>query len=175
MEKRKAERKKLGFKSAFRLALLGFLVGLSIAGAFIKIPSPVGTVALDSFPGYLASLGMGFLDGCIVIALGHLATAATAGFPLGLPGHLFIAAGMMLCAVVLRAGYRVHRILGIAAATAMNGVVLLYLFSELFGYGWGFFTAMVVPLTVASLLNVLVAAGLYEGLRRTGSLIRGSK
>ncbi|MGI6424678.1 MAG: hypothetical protein ACOX2A_05490 [Tepidanaerobacteraceae bacterium] len=40
-------------------ALMGMFIALSIVGAFIKIPSPTGTVALDSAPGYTAALLLG--------------------------------------------------------------------------------------------------------------------
>ncbi len=150
-----------------RVTLTGALIGLSVAGAMVKIPSPTGTVALDSFPGYLASLLLGYVEGCVVIAFGHIATAFTAGFPLGIPVHLVIAAGMALCAATLRFFYRLNRVAGIVAATLVNGVGLLYAVSIAFNYGMGFFYSMIAPLTLASAVNVLIAAGVYEGVRRT--------
>ena len=152
------------FSSIFRISLVSALIGLSVAGAMVKIPSPVGTVALDSFPGYLASLLLGYVEGCIVIAFGHIATAFTAGFPLGIPVHLTIAAGMAVCALTLRFFYRRNKIAGIVAATVVNGIALLYVVSVAFGYGMGFFISMIVPLTFASAVNVLIAAGVYEGV-----------
>ena len=51
------------------MARIAILVALSGAGAFIKIPSPTGTVALDSAPGYLAAAVFSPLEGGIVGAL----------------------------------------------------------------------------------------------------------
>jgi len=87
-----------GFLSPRRVARVAILVALSGVGAFIKIPSPTGTVALDSAPGYLAAVAFSPLEGGVVGALGHLISAATAGFPLGLPIHLIIAAEMFVFA-----------------------------------------------------------------------------
>ncbi len=154
------------YSSIFRVSLTSALIGLSVAGAMVKIPSPVGTVALDSFPGYLAALLLGYVEGCIVIALGHIATAFTAGFPLGIPVHLTIAAGMAVCALTLRFFYKRNKIAGVVAATIVNGVALLYAVTVAFGYGMGFFTSMIIPLTFASAVNVLIAAGVYEGVVR---------
>jgi len=87
-----------GFFSPRRVARVAILVALSGVGAFIKIPSPTGTVALDAAPGYLAAVAFSPLEGGVVGALGHLISAATAGFPLGLPIHLIIAAEMFVFA-----------------------------------------------------------------------------
>jgi len=158
--------KRVLYSEAFKIALMGFLIGLSVIGAFIKIPSPTGTIALDSLPGYFTVLYLGLIEGCIVIFLGHIATAATVGFPLGLHGHLFIACGMMLCALVFRYSYKIHALLGIILAALMNGVMLLYLFTIAFQYGWGFFYSMVIPLTVASFVNIVIATSIYEGVKK---------
>ena len=36
-----------------RMVLMALFMALSVIGAMIKIPSPTGTVALDSAPGFL--------------------------------------------------------------------------------------------------------------------------
>ena len=38
--------------SAKRIAIIAIFVALSAVGAMIKIPSPIGSIGLDSFPGY---------------------------------------------------------------------------------------------------------------------------
>jgi hypothetical protein len=73
-----------------RLVLLSLMAALSAVGAYVIIPSPVGTVALDSAPGYLASLLFGGISGGVVLLLGHLISAVKSGFPLGII-HLLIA------------------------------------------------------------------------------------
>lgn len=42
-----------------KLVVVALLVGMSAVGGFIKIPSPTGTVALDSLPGYLGAVFIG--------------------------------------------------------------------------------------------------------------------
>src|SRR5688500_8718746 len=81
---------KKNFWSPKRVARIAILIALSGVGALIKIPSPTGTVALDSAPGYFTAAAFGPLEGGLVAGLGHLFTAATTGFPLGIPMHLLV-------------------------------------------------------------------------------------
>ena len=61
--------KKNNTKLLTRLALL---IAISAVAAYIPIPSPTGTVALDSSPGYFAALVFGGYKGAVVLAIGHL-------------------------------------------------------------------------------------------------------
>src|SRR5665648_13939 len=79
---------------AIRTARLALFSALSVVGSFIKIPSPVGSLAFDSFPGFFVALFFGPAEGALVSGLGHLATAATSGFPLGIL-HIPIAVGWL--------------------------------------------------------------------------------
>lgn len=92
--------KEAGVSVSKRMARMAALVALSGVGALIKIPSPTGTVALDSAPGYLGALAFGSKEGALIAALGHLFSAGTVGFPLSLPIHLFIAIQMAVFAAV---------------------------------------------------------------------------
>lgn len=154
-------------RNVSRLAYLALFVALSAVGATLKIPSPIGTPALDSLPGYLAALLFGIGEGGLVIFLGHLLTALTAGFPLTLPIHLLIALGMAGCAAFFAWVGRKNLWLAVALTIILNGVVFPAAFIPLPGFGVGFFTAMVVPLVVASALNIILAGLLYLALRRT--------
>ncbi len=86
--------KKNEFWSPKRAARMAILIALSGVGALVKIPSPTGTVALDSAPGYFAAIAFGAIEGPIVAVIGHIFTALTTGFPLGFPVHLYIAVQM---------------------------------------------------------------------------------
>ena len=55
---------------------------------------------MDSCPGYLYASLCGPAAGAAVAFVGHLASALTAGFPLGVPFHLLVAGEMALCASV---------------------------------------------------------------------------
>jgi len=137
------------------------LIGLSAVGAMIKIPSPTGTVAFDSMPGYLAAAVFGWREGALVAALGHLFSALTVGFPLGLPMHLFIAVQMALYAAVFAV---VLKKLGQGAAiftgTLLNGVMAPALLIPILGMGA--FMGLLVPLLVGSLVNITLAVLLYR-------------
>lgn len=64
--------KRQKFFTVKRVARMAIFTALSVVGAFIKIPSPIGTVAMDSCPGYFSALAWGYREGGIVIALGIL-------------------------------------------------------------------------------------------------------
>ncbi|MCL6450901.1 MAG: hypothetical protein K6T75_06380 [Acetobacteraceae bacterium] len=162
-----------GAWGARRAARLALLVALSAAGSYVKIPSLTGTPALDSAPGYFAALGFGGADGGLVAGIGHLLTALTAGFPLGLPIHLFIALGMAGCAA---AAAGLLRLAGAWAACAgavlLNGFAFPALFILIPGFGPAFFAAMGSPLFVASAVNVGLAALAWLGATRARLLPR---
>jgi riboflavin transporter len=79
-----------------RVARMAIFIALAAVGALIKFSSPTGTVALDAAPGFFSAVAFGWLEGGIVAVFGHILTAATTGFPLGLPIHLVIAAEQFL-------------------------------------------------------------------------------
>ena len=150
-------------RRAQKIALLAVLVALSGVGAYIKVPSPTGTVAFDSFPGYTAAIVLGAAWGGLVTAVGHLISAMTVGFPFGLL-HVVIAVGMAVAAVIFWAGWKLHPVVGVVAATAFNGVVLPLVVVPPFG--WGAYMAILPSLTVTSLANVVVASVVGRSLRR---------
>ena len=156
-----------GFFTPRRVARIAILVALSAVGAFIKIPSPTGTVALDAAPGYLAGAAFSPLEGAIVGVLGHLLSALTTGFPLGLPVHLLIAAEMGV--FVWLFGVMVRRInVWIAAIIAilLNGILGAALMIPV--GGTGMFVALVVPLLVGSAINIVVAVLAAAALSAAG-------
>lgn len=155
------------------MARIAVLVALCGVGGFIKIPSPTGTVALDSLPGYIAAALLGGWYGAVVGALGHMFSALTVSFPLGLPIHLFIAAQMALCVSVFGYLFRKgQKVLAIMAAVVLNGVAAPALMIPL--YGIGFFMAMVLPLVVGSAINIFLAAMVAQapGVKKVGEQAR---
>ena len=122
---------------------------------FIKIPSPTGTVALDSLPGFLAAALFGGWGGALVGLLGHLFTAATAAFPFGLPIHLYV--GLQMAVYVSVFGYlyrKGYKLAAVAVGVILNGVVAPLLLTPI---RCGF--AMMLPsLTVGSAVNIVLAA-----------------
>lgn len=150
-----------------RVARIAILVALSAVGALIKLPSPTGTVALDSAPGFVAAAAFGPGEGSIVGALGHLFSALVIGFPLGLPIHLLIAVATVVWVgafgLVAR---RINIYLAGVVGILLNGVGGAALLIPILGLG--IFATLVLPLTVGATINVVIAVAVVKGLDRTG-------
>lgn len=154
--------------SARKLAIMAIFIALSAVGSLIKIPSPLGSIGLDSAPGFFAAVAFGSWVGFIVIAVGHLLSAAIVGFPLTLPVHLAIAVGMGLCALVFRWLGRKGLgwlILGVIVVSLLNsfglGLIVLPI------GGWGMYLASVPSLLVAAVVNLIIAAVAYYAVRNS--------
>ncbi len=151
-------------KSAFgvkRVAIMAVFIALSAVGALIKIPSPVGTIGLDSAPGFFSAIAFGSLEGAVIIALGHMLTAAVAGFPLTLPIHIFIAVQMALWALAFRwVNRKFSLIAAVIAGILLNGVVSS--FTMMLMGGWGAVIGVMPFLVVGSAINVIIAAIAYR-------------
>lgn len=150
-----------------QIVQMGLLIALSAVGAQIKIPSLIGTPALDSLPGYFAGAALNWRAGALVAALGHLLTALTAGFPLTIPIHLLIAVEMSVSALAF--GYlfkKIHPVVAVAVAIILNGVGMPATLIPIMGKS--IFFVLLTPLLVASVLNIIAAAILAKapGLNR---------
>ena len=148
-------------------ALMGLFIALSAVGAFIKVPSPTGTVAFDSAPGFVAALLLGPGPGAAAAALGHLFTSLFAGFPLTLPIHIIIALEMAAFAAIY--GYIGKKSLpvGVGLVSLLNGIIAPATFIPMPQFGMAFFTAMLIPLLVASAANIIVSALVYKAVAST--------
>lgn len=158
---------KKSYFSPKRTARIAILVALSSVGAFIKLPSPTGTVALDSAPGFVAAAAFAPGEGAIVGALGHMFSALITGFPLGLPVHLLVAAATVLWVAAF--GFIARKIsIWVAAPVGilLNGVGGAALLIPI--YGFGIFAILVVPLLVGSTINVVIAVAVVKALDSTG-------
>ena len=145
-----------GFLTPRRVARMALLIAVSAVGALVKIPSPTGTVALDSAPGFLAAAIFSPVEGAVIAALGHLLSAATTGFPLGALLHLIVAVEMALFAWVFgRLVRRVSTVVGAIVAVILTGVLAPVVMIPVAGFGG--YVAMIVPLLVSSAVNVAVA------------------
>ena len=159
-------RKKKVFFTPRRVARMSIFIALSAVGAVTKIPSPTGTVALDACMGYFAAAAFGYWEGAFVASIGHLLTAFTTGFPLGLPVHLYIAFQMAAWAMVFRYfTVHWHPIAGIVAGTLVNGLGSAYLMVPVGGIGLA--AALVLPLTIGSAANVIIASIAYSVVKKS--------
>jgi len=147
-----------------QLARIGLFAGLSVVGSFLQIPSPVSTVAFDSFAGFLSALLFGPAEGAAVIFIGHLATSSVHGFPLGIL-HVPIALGLALDAYLvglLNSRGRFFFVPAAALGVAINTLLFVLAVPVL---GWESSVAFVPFLFVASAANVLLASFLYVAVR----------
>ncbi len=155
--------------SARQLAIMAIFIALSAVGSLIKIPSPLGSIGLDSAPGYFAALAFGGWIGFIVIAVGHLLSAAIVGFPLTLPVHIAVALGMGICAVVFRwlgrRGGPVWLVVAVVVAALLNSFALGLIVLPI--GGWGMYVASVPSLLVAAVVNLVIAAIAYYAVRNS--------
>lgn len=152
-----------------KIAVIGVFIALSFVGALIKIPSPVGSIGMDSAPGYFVALAVGGIEGALVISIGHLLTAAVAGFPLTLPMHFLVAGLMALWALVFRwVNLRFGLVPAVIAGVILNGVVSSFTMLPVGGMGAA--VGIMPFLSVASALNLIVAALAFKKIKGKKSL-----
>lgn len=145
-----------------KITHIAALIALSVIGAFIKIPSMVGSLAFDAVPGFYAALAINPATGAIVAGLGHVATAVISGMPLGLPIHAMVAMGMMVAAYLAGAAAKLNIFAGCAVGIVINGIALPAMFIIIPGFGISFFIAASPSILVAATLNMLVAFALTK-------------
>lgn len=151
-----------------RLAIMGMFIALSFVGAYIKIPSPIQSIALDSMPAYLGGLVLGGLPGGAIAFIGHMLTSANAGFPLSLPVHLIIGVIMFISVYVYSVTYKWTNIfVASAVGTILNGAGAPLALTLLPQFGWGFFAGIAPFLLLASAINIIVAAAVFKPLEKT--------
>lgn len=147
-------------KSTNLLTRLALLIALSVVASYIPIPSPTGTIALDSTPGYFAAISIGGFEGGIVLFFGHIFTSLKSGFPLGVI-HLIIAFLMGGCGIFISYFKRKFNLIIAAILTVvLNSFILPLLLIPVLGYG--FFTAMLLPLFFGSIVNIFISVILYK-------------
>lgn len=148
--------------SGKRASLLAMFIALSVVGALIKIPSVIGSVALDAFPALVAAVLLGSRSGALIAGFGHLLSALIVGFPLG-PMHLLIAVEMAVLVWLFGALYeKSKRKTAVGFFLIGNGVVAPLPF--LFMLGTGFYMAIMPGLVVASVINLVLAMALIPRL-----------
>lgn len=147
--------------------MMGLFVALSFVGSYIKIPSPLQSIALDSMPAFLSGLVLGGGAGSLVGFVGHLLTAANSGFALTLPIHLLIASMMAITVYLFSKSYKKSNIIfaGVVGIV-LNGVGAPLLMAFMPSFGWGFFFMITPALIVASAVNVILAILVFLPLKK---------
>lgn len=149
-----------------QMVLIGMFIALAFVGSFVKIPSPFGTVALDSAPGFIAAMLLGPVPGAIVAIMGHLLTSLNVGFPLTIPIHLLIAIEMaLICFLVGIIFRKASLFLALAVGLLLNGVAAPASFILIPQFGLPFFTVMLIPLLIGSVINLIIVAIVVRALK----------
>ncbi len=151
-----------------KLVYISMLVAISYIGSLIKIQ---GTIALDSMPAFFAALFLGPVPGAIVAGIGHLLTSLTSGFPLSLPIHLIITVEMAIAVYLFGIIYKkTNGIIACIAGILLNGVAIVLVlapFTVWLGIplnGMAFVYAMILPLSLASAVNVILGYIIYKAI-----------
>lgn len=132
----------------------------------VKVPSPTGTVALDAAFAFFSAVAFGWREGAIVADLGHMLTALTTGFPLGFPMHLFIAVQMAVWVSVFDiVSNKMNVWFGAVVAVLLNGPVSSLLVIPIGGIGLT--VALIIPLTIGSIINVFIAVTAYLIIKKS--------
>lgn len=141
--------------STRKICLLALFIALSVIGAMIKIPSFVGSIALDAFPALLAAVLVGNRMGALVAGFGHLVSSLIAGLPLG-PMHIVIAAEMAAIVwcfgMIYQAGKRKFAgLFFVGANSFLAALPMLFLF------GVSFYLALLPSLLIGAVFNAGIA------------------
>lgn len=134
---------------------MAMFIALSAIGAMIKIPSPMGSVALDSFPALLAALVLGPAAGGAAAALGHLLSAMMSGMVYG-PLHFLIMLEMgILVWMYGRLAVPGHKKSAAFLFLIGNSFILPLPFAAIISPA--FYYTLLLPLTAATVINLLAA------------------
>lgn len=141
--------------SAKKVSWLALFVALSVAGGMIKVPAPISSIALDSFPALIGAVLLGPAAGALIGALGHMASALLGGFPMG-PLHGIVAAEMAavmwIFGTMYRAGWK-RSVLPVFVF--LNGLILPAIFIPFMGPA--FYVSTAPAITIAAAFNGIAA------------------
>jgi len=163
--------------STINLVITALFIALSFVGANIKI---FGTIAFDSLPAFLAALLLGPVYGAAIGFLGHLFTALTSGFPLGVPMHMVIAVSMAITMLGFGTTYRGLKskipTAGGLAVTVIVGIILngpvslalsMGAMALMAGKDAAFsLLAMLPVLILASAANILISIIVFKSMEK---------
>jgi riboflavin transporter len=135
-----------------RFAMIIVLISLSVIGSLLKLPTSLGSIALDSAPALVAAAILGPSIGAFIAAFGHLASAFFAGVPLG-AFHMLVAVEM---AVLVYGFAWLYRQKWTKAALFFNSFLAPLPFA--LWMGKAFVLAVIPSLTIATVANIIVSS-----------------
>lgn len=135
---------------------MALFVGLCAIGSLIKIPSGLGSLALDTVPALVSVAFLPPVFSGVVALFGHTASAFSAGFPLG-PFHILVALEMFvivyLFARLHKAGHNRFKWVFFVVANGLIAPLPFY-----FMISPAFFVGLLPFLFTAAVVNAIVAA-----------------
>lgn len=157
------------------LCIAGVLVALSLILANVKL---FQSIALDAMPAFLGAMLISPIMGAVIAALGHFFSALLSGFSLTLPMHIIIMMEMFIVVYIFGKLYNKEvekssskwGIVAVVTGIILNGPVSIAISgvaAEFFGMmtAMQFIAMMIVPLTIASAVNVILAYALGRILK----------
>ncbi len=149
-----------------KLVLMALFIAISYIGALVKVPGPMSTIALDSFPGYLGGLIFGGVSGGLIAMIAHIFVSMTTGFPLSILVHVIISL-MMFVSVFCYAkiSKKFNIILASIAASIINGVLMPLSLMLLPSMDKGFLLSLIPVLLIASITNIVLSNVLYASIK----------
>ncbi|WP_395639164.1 hypothetical protein [Pseudolysinimonas sp.] len=152
-----------GFFTPIRISRMAVLIALSVVGAFVKIPTPLGSPALDSVPAYFATMmkKWDWKEAAVISVLARLLAAATEGFPLGLPVQVALGLGnASWVAVVVRLARLRFGYIAAIIATEVWAVVIVLASPAMLMFALGVPYEAAFALALAGLPALMIAAGI---------------
>jgi predicted membrane protein len=141
--------------SVRKLSWSAIFIALSAAGAFIKIPAIIGSVALDSFPALLSAVLLGPVYGAVIAGAGHIVSANLGGMQLG-PFHFLIMFEMAVLAWGYGRLYTIEKRIS-AALLFFIGNAFIAPLPFVFLISREFYMAMLPSLLAGSIINLVIA------------------
>lgn len=156
--------------SVRKLMVFAFLLGLSVVGALISIPSPIASIAFDAMPAFLGAMLMGGPIGALIAIAGHMFSALFHGFPLSFIFHVVVALIMGFVCLIVGFFAQPQRGPGVfiaaAAAFVLNGFAAPLILGFWPGFGWGMYVSSMLVMAGTSAINAALAVLLYYMFRR---------
>jgi riboflavin transporter len=152
----------IGSRKQFAATIV--LISLSVIGSLLKLPTSLGSIALDSAPALVAAAILGGSIGALVAAFGHFISAFFAGFPLG-AFHLLVAVEMATLVYGFAWLYQ-HKWKKVAFFFFFAGNAFLAPLPFALWMGKAFVLAIIPSLAIATLANIIVSSLVIPALWR---------
>ena len=146
-----------------KLTLTALFAALCVIGGMIKIPSGIGSLALDTVPALISAAFLPPVFSGVAAMLGHTASAMYAGFPLG-PFHVLIALEMFVIVIIFARLHKAQRTIAKwLFFVVANGLIAPLPFYFLISPA--FFIGALPFLLLATIVNAVVAAVVMPSLQ----------